>query len=161
VNFSDPFGLCVPWCTAVAGAVGFGGIRLAANLIQGRPWHENVGRDAAIGGAIGLTLGAAAPALLPSAATSVAARTGGPELAVQFGKGANQIYHAFRHTDKLGLDRERVQAAVQQHLQSVASQLTAGKPLNQVIEVDGVRVQYTAYLVADGVANVGRIHGVR
>jgi hypothetical protein len=63
----------VPWCTGVLGAATFGGIRIGANLLQGRPWHENVGRDAAIGGAIGLTLGVATPAALRAAGGGAAA----------------------------------------------------------------------------------------
>lgn len=35
---------------------------------------------------------------------------------VQFGGNANQIYHAFRHVDQLGLDRAAVQGAIRQDL---------------------------------------------
>lgn len=51
-------------------------------------------------------------------------------------------------------------SAVQQHLPTVASQLAPGRPLNQIIEVAGQRIQYTAYPLANGVVNVGRIHPV-
>jgi len=43
--------------------VALGGIRLASNLIRGRPWAENVIRDAVVGGVAVVTLGAALPAL--------------------------------------------------------------------------------------------------
>lgn len=64
INFSDPFGLCVPWCTAAAGAVAFGGIRLVANILGDRHFTEGVVQDALVGGLIGGTLGAGAPALV-------------------------------------------------------------------------------------------------
>lgn len=31
---------------------------------------------------------------------------------------------------------------------------------NQIINIDGQDIQYTAYKLADGTINVGRIHGV-
>jgi hypothetical protein len=82
------------------------------------------------------------------------------KLTIQFGKGANQVSHAFRHVDAIGLERAAVQSAVEKHLPTVVSQLQPGKPLNQIIEVAGQRLQYTAYLLKDGIINVGRIHPV-
>jgi len=79
---------------------------------------------------------------------------------IQFGRVANQISHTFRHTDALGLDRTVVKGAVEKHLQGVQSQIVAGKPFNQVIEVGGVRIQYTAFKLENGVINVGRIQPV-
>jgi hypothetical protein len=81
------------------------------------------------------------------------------DVGIQFGKSANQVQHAFRHTDALGLDRAVVQSGVQSHLKTVASQITSGKPFNQIIEVGGQRIQYTAFKLPDGTLNVGRIHG--
>lgn|GEM_PF-3179059 len=82
------------------------------------------------------------------------------EIAIQFGGNANQVYHAFRHIDKLGLDRTLVQTTVQNHLRSVVSLVEPGKPLNQIIEIGGQKIQYTAYQLVNGTINVGRIHGV-
>jgi RHS repeat-associated protein len=82
------------------------------------------------------------------------------KLTIQFGKGAIQVSHAFRHVDAIGLVRAAVQSAVEKHLPTVVSQLQPGKPLNQIIEVAGQRLQYTAYLLKDGIINVGRIHPV-
>ena len=79
---------------------------------------------------------------------------------IQFGNNANQVSHAFRHTDALGLDRTLVQSSVQNNLKAVASQITPGQPFNQVIVVGGQRIQYTAYKLSDGTINIGRIHGV-
>jgi hypothetical protein len=85
---------------------------------------------------------------------------GAENLAVTFGRNANQIEHAFRHTDKLGLSRTAVQDAIQKHLPSVADKIPSGAPLNAVIDVGGKRIQYSAFRLPDGSINVGRIHGV-
>ena len=85
---------------------------------------------------------------------------GGSNIAVQFGKTENQIYHAFRHTDALGLDRSLVQSTIQNHFKTVSSQVVAGKPFNQIIEIGGQRIQYTAFKLSDGTFNIGRIHGI-
>ena len=101
-------------------------------------------------------------ALLVDLANGLAAKTGAgvvDDIAIQFGKNANQTQHAFRHTDALGLNRSVVQSGVQTHLKTVALQITPGKPFNQVIEVGWQRIQYTAFKLPDGTVNVGRIHG--
>jgi RHS repeat-associated protein len=84
----------------------------------------------------------------------------GGSLSIQFGNNPNQVYHAFRHIDALGLSRGDVQSAIEADLQTAASQIMPGQPFNQVITVAGQRLQYTAYLLADGTINVGRVHGV-
>ena len=85
---------------------------------------------------------------------------GAAQLSVTFGRNANQIEHAFRHTDRLGLSRTAVQEAIQKHLPSVADRIPSGTSMQQVIEVSGMRIQYSAYRLLDGSINVGRIHGV-
>jgi RHS repeat-associated protein len=82
------------------------------------------------------------------------------KLLIQFGKVENQVFHAFRHTDKLGLDKGVVASAVESHLKSVVTQVVEGKPFNQIINVQGKNIQYTAYKLADGSFNIGRIHGI-
>jgi RHS repeat-associated protein len=82
------------------------------------------------------------------------------KLNIQFGGNANQIQHAFRHTDTLGLTRADVQSRIINNLQTVASQITPGQPFNQVITISGQRIQYTAWILANGTINVGRIHAV-
>ena len=79
---------------------------------------------------------------------------------VQFGANANQAYHAFRHIAKMGLDKAKVQKAVTASVRELAKQIEPGKPFMQTITVDGHKLQYTAYLLRDGLINVGRIHGV-
>jgi RHS repeat-associated protein len=85
----------------------------------------------------------------------------GSKIAVQFGKTENQISHAFRHTDALGLNRSLVQSTIQNHFKTVSSQVVAGKPFNQIIEIGGQRIQYTAFKLSDGTFNIGRIHGIK
>ncbi len=89
------------------------------------------------------------------------AAKGGGNLAIQFGKTENQIYHAFRHTDALGLDRSLVQSTVQNHFKTVSSQVVSGKPFNQIIEISGQKIQYSVFKLSDGTFNIGRIHGVK
>ncbi|MCE2495534.1 MAG: hypothetical protein J4F31_02990 [Flavobacteriales bacterium] len=91
---------------------------------------------------------------------SLAARSSS-KLTIQFGKGANQVSHAFRHTDKLGLNRSLVQSSVETHFKTVSSQVVAGKPFNQIINIGGQRIQYTAFKLPNGTFNIGRIHGVK
>jgi hypothetical protein len=114
--------------------------------------------QAAVQEAKALAQGAKAVQQCTSAATKGAAVDS--QFVIQFGKDPNQIQHAFRHVDALGLNRAQVQTAVRDHLQSVAMQVVVGKPFNQIIEVAGRRIQYTAFRLPDGTINVGRIHGV-
>ncbi len=82
------------------------------------------------------------------------------QLSVAFGRNAEQVQHAFRHTDALGLARSDVESAIRLHLPSVADTIPSNGPLNSVIDVAGQRIQYTAYRLSDGSINIGRIHGV-
>jgi|GEM_PF-5247616 len=84
----------------------------------------------------------------------------GSDVTVLFGRVDNQVSHTFRHTDALGLDRDLVSSAVETHLRRNTSKILDGKPLNQIIEVSGQRIQYTAFKLDNGTINVGRIHGV-
>lgn len=79
---------------------------------------------------------------------------------IQFGKTENQVYHAFRHIDAMGLDRSLVKTTISKHFKTVASEVEPGKPFNQIIEINGKKVQYTAFKLEDGTFNIGRIHGV-
>ena len=70
----------------VAGALIGGSGQIAENLLNGRPWHEGVGSAAATWGAIGLTLGLAAPVIAATDAT-LAASGGGAAAAQRILKG--------------------------------------------------------------------------
>jgi hypothetical protein len=91
-------------------------------------------------------------------AGAILTRVGALARSVTFGRSANSVFHTFRHTDKLGLDRAEVQSAVLEHLASVLTEITPGKPFNFVVTVNGRRLQYTAYAFSDGTINIGRIH---
>lgn len=75
---------------------------------------------------------------------------------IVFGRNANQAYHTFRKVDAAGLDRAAVQSAIEADLLPKVGQIVGGQPFNQVINVGGRSLRYTAYLVDDWV-NVGRI----
>jgi len=165
INFRDPFGLmaCPPMC-------GFDGdprnVERETRMFESRSPHDNLAMLAVIGAAGATTAGLRSLAVrllgtLPSvAAVGAASAPAAPKLVVQFGRVANQVSHAFRHTDRAGLTRSSVRSAIEAHLPGVADQLRPGQPLNQVIDVGGTRIQYTAYKISQGVVNVGRIHPV-
>ena len=79
---------------------------------------------------------------------------------IRFGGNANQVYHTFRHTDALGLDRSVVQSMIRTHFETVSSQVVAGRPFNQIIRIGGRNIQYTAFKLSDGTFNIGRIHEI-
>jgi hypothetical protein len=79
---------------------------------------------------------------------------------IRFGKDPNQVYHTFRHVEGMGMDRNIVQNAVLQDFEPICSQVISGKPFIRIINVNGQRLQYTAYRLQDGTYNIGRIHGV-
>lgn len=61
LNYSDPFGLCVPWCTALAGAaIGGAGAAIGTmwyNHAHGQPLSTNLGRNSLIGAGAGAAVG--------------------------------------------------------------------------------------------------------
>lgn len=75
---------------------------------------------------------------------------------VRFGKDANQERHAFRHTDKAGLDREAVRDAIKKDLSKQAETMKEGL-VNGQVKVNGINVDYAAFKFSDGTINVGRI----
>lgn len=85
VNFSDPFGLCVPPVTPVCaaallvakgialGVAVFGGTRIAYNAATGQPLDEGLQSDVARGALVGAGVGVGAAAMTAGAATTLAA----------------------------------------------------------------------------------------
>lgn len=144
--------------------VGNGGKELDPLVVRGdvgynpnhgiRPTFElqEVVGGAILGKAIGKGIGCLGSRLFSRSAGNIA---------VSFGKTNNQIYHTFRHTDALGLDRSLVKSSIETHFKSVSSQVVQGSPFNQIINVSGQRLQYTAFKLPDGTFNIGRIHGVK
>jgi hypothetical protein len=76
-------------------------------------------------------------------------------------KSSNQVYHAFRHTDELNLDRAALSTTITSDFRSASSGISAGRPLNIVVTVNGVKFQYTTYKLPNGTINIGRIHAVK
>jgi len=76
-------------------------------------------------------------------------------LPIQFGKDANQVYHAFRHLEGV-VDKTKAITAITDDLNAAASSLKAGLNIREVI-VDGVELTCNAFKLPDGIINVGRI----
>lgn len=76
----------------------------------------------------GTTVGAGSSGVLLLTTTSLKNGEG-----IQFGADANQTNHAFRYVDKMGLDRSVVQSAIISDLGKVSSNVTPGKPFNQIL----------------------------
>jgi RHS repeat-associated protein len=79
----------------------------------------------------------------------------------RFGANAHQSSHAFRHTDKLGLDRVGVESAIRADLagSDVTASLAIGEGATLTTTVQGVQVTYRVHRVSDVFVNVGRITG--
>lgn len=116
-----------------------------------------VGDIKAIGEAISnptvANIAAAAVGVVPVVGDAAAA---GIKASVTIGKNANQVSHAFRHTDKAGLARDKVTDAVTGAVSEAGDKLTPG--LNKMsADVGGVKVDFNAYKHEDGSINIGRI----
>lgn len=151
------WGLGVPISQAIHGNLGLQYQSTAYNVGQ------LTGTLLSIGAGINTASRVSAQLVLPRASIEVGAvakntTQGLGDITIQFGRNTNQIHHVFRHTDALGLERNMVQSTVQEHLKKMASQMVPGRPFNQVIEVGGQRIQYTAFKLKDGTVNIGRIH---
>lgn len=65
---------------------------------------------------------------------------------IQFDRTDNQIYHTFRHTDKIGLERRKVKRAVLEDLWSHINEINS-KPYNRTVFVNGRKLQYTVFKI--------------
>jgi RHS repeat-associated protein len=79
------------------------------------------------------------------------------KLLISFGKNSNQIFHTFRHVEKIGLTKEAVKKAVTESLKNSASQIKTGKTFNKTINVGSKKITYSAHKLPSGEINVGRI----
>lgn len=83
------------------------------------------------------------------------------DYSIQIGSTPNQKHHAFRHTDQLNLDRNLVENLVKQDAQANIHQIPMNKPYNGVININGYKIQYTAFKRVDkNIINIGRIHAI-
>jgi hypothetical protein len=80
---------------------------------------------------------------------------------VQFGKTANQIYHATKHLEEAGLSADQIaeiKGAIMKDVSRIAKQLKVGEDVTPfTIKVNNITVTYNAYRLPNGVINVGRI----
>ena len=135
--------------------------RIKRDLTRERLWDTNLSPEEANRNTLGLWVNLLLPsAIIKPATIAINAQKVVAKIKIIFGTDARAFEHAMRHIDELGLSRSAVQTAIEEHLPTVASQIVEGKPLNQVVEVAGKKIQYTAFKLADGTINVGRIHGV-
>ena len=81
---------------------------------------------------------------------------------IVFGQNANQVSHAFRHTDRLGLDRAEVMDAIVRDLRPYLP-LPVPPPRDFIfvgqVTMRGMVLLYRAYPLSEELANVGRITG--
>lgn len=82
------------------------------------------------------------------------------KILVQFGKTENQIYHAFRHVEALGLNKNLVKTAILNDIPRIAKNMPYGKSINTTIEVSGQKIIYSSYKLPNGTINIGRITGL-
>jgi hypothetical protein len=99
------------------------------------------------------------PEKLLTGATVAAVGLSAPKY--QFGRTSNQVYHAFRHIDKLGLSRSTVKSAILQDLRSVSSTMKSGTTVYRFVNVGGQNIKYSAHKLPNGTVNIGRIHEVK
>ena len=79
---------------------------------------------------------------------------------IVFGQNLNQIDHAFRYTDALGLERANVMDAIRGDLQPHLPLQTPppdNAPTVGSVTVNGIELGYHAYPVNKGLVNVGSI----
>lgn len=80
---------------------------------------------------------------------------------IQFGKDANQLYHALRHLKEIGLNSaqiEKILIAIKQDASVATNLVTDSKVVvNNVVIVDGIKITYSAFKLPSGVINIGRI----
>lgn len=81
---------------------------------------------------------------------------------IRVGDNPNQIHHAYRHTDQLNLDRNLVEHMVIQNVKTNIHNIPINKPYNGVININGYKIQYTAFKRIDkNIINIGRIHAIK
>ncbi|MBX3717662.1 MAG: hypothetical protein KF738_16815 [Burkholderiales bacterium] len=85
----------------------------------------------------------------------------GSGVGVEIGANANQVAHAFRHVDALGLPRDAVTAAIQADMSTFKSSMQVGQTAIRTVTVVGVDVTYHAHRVTQSLVNIGRITAPR
>jgi hypothetical protein len=75
------------------------------------------------------------------------------DVGIEFGANANQVSHAFRHIDAVGLSRDAVTTAIRADMPA----LQVGQGVTRTVTVNGVDLTYRAHRVNETLVNVGRI----
>src|SRR5690606_4403314 len=111
--YTDPFGLCVPWCTALAGAA-LGAVgTVAYNMYKGNDWKQNVVRNTLIGGAVGLAGGAGYATATANPVTTLGLASAGAGSVNRVVSGAGRsIQAAIELGNKAGLTQSQAIQAV-------------------------------------------------
>ncbi len=160
VNFSDPFGLCVPWCTAAIGAaIGGGAAALGTvwyNYLQGRSLSEGVGRNTLVGAGAGAAVGLGY-GLLGAGGSATVAATAGPKIV----ENANKLNHLFGKVghnlgslvDEFG-GQANAASAMQSAIQAHVSSNNLVGAFEQVVRVGSQYVTIRGRVI-DGVARIG------
>jgi hypothetical protein len=78
---------------------------------------------------------------------------------VRFGTDENQVRHTFRHTDRLGLDRDAISNAIRADF-ARQGPVSPGGNISGSVSVGRVTLEYRAFALTDGTINVGRITGL-
>lgn len=85
-------------------------------------------------------------------------------VAVTFGANDNQVFHAFRHIDAVGLPRSAIRDAVMADLKFASRQIQPGQlyrgtvqVYRGTVQVGGREVTYNAFRLPDGSINIGRL----
>jgi hypothetical protein len=82
------------------------------------------------------------------------------KILVQFGKGQNQVSHAFRHVEAMGLSKDVVKSAIMKDIPRIAKNMPYGKSINTTISVSNQQIIYSSYKLPNGTINIGRITGL-
>jgi hypothetical protein len=81
----------------------------------------------------------------------------GSAAGIEFGANANQVSHAFRHIDAIGLSRDAVTTAIRSDMSALTTNLQVGQTAIRTVTVNGANLTYSAHRVSQSVINVGRI----
>jgi len=75
------------------------------------------------------------------------------DVGIEFGANANQVSHAFRHIDAIGLSRDAITTAIRADVPA----LQVGQGVTRTVTVNGIDLTYRAHRVNETLVNVGRV----
>src|SRR5690606_2574470 len=158
--YTDPFGLCVPWCTALAGAA-LGAVgTVAYNMYKGNDWKQNVVRNTLIGGAVGLAGGAGYATATANPVTTLGLASAGAGSVNRVVSGAGRsIQAAIELGNKAGLTQSQAIQAVTKVLsntgRATGGVVDAANGGRLILPAQAGMNQPIVHVAADGVAKMG------